>query len=138
MGYKAPQIYTLAFGFTSSSPADATTYYFGHLSSALNVNPVIFAILVPRAGIVKAAQLRLFSGTIGTAEDWPIVIRKNNTTDYTFATVVSASATRDFINLSLNIPVAQGDYLELKTVTPTWVTNPDTCRGEGHFLIESE
>jgi len=138
MGYKQPNIMTIPFGCTSSSPADATTYYFGHISSAFNTSVSIFGVLIPKSGIVKKAYLRLFSGTIGTNEDWTMVIRKNNTTDYTFATVGLANPIRDFINANLNIPVAEGDYLEIKTTTPTWVTDPATCRGQGVFLIETE
>jgi len=37
---------------------------------------------------------------------------------------------------NLNVSVVAGDYIEIKGVQPTWVTNPLTTIYQGHIYIE--
>jgi hypothetical protein len=60
----------------------------------------------------------------------------NNATDTLIQTVSSASASRVFTNNALNIAVVAGDYIEIKSVNPTWVTNPLTTVFGGYLYIE--
>jgi hypothetical protein len=138
MGYNRPNTYSLYIGFGSFNPVDATTYYFSNITSVVpGTGSGVLLIYIPRQGVIRACSLQTFSGTAtGTNEDWTIAIRKNNTTDYTIATVGAATPSRHFANYALDIPVKQGDYIEMTTTTPTWATNPEGCRGYGNLLLE--
>lgn len=133
---------TTSFGYIinvqalTSSPADAATIYFGMLPKAPTTTANISKIYIRRTDTVRIAELYCYSGTAGTNEAWSISVRKNNTTDYLIATVSSATSERVFTNSSLNIPVTTGDYLEIKSVNPTWTTNPLTCIFGGYLYIE--
>jgi hypothetical protein len=49
----------------------------------------------------------------------------NGSTDTTISSAVTNDATSAvFSNSALSIVVAAGDYIEVKWVSPTWVTNP--------------
>jgi len=63
-------------------------------------------------------------------------VRKNHTTDYLIATVAAAANERIFSNTGLAIALAAGDYIEIKSVQPTWATNPVTTFFSGYVLIE--
>jgi hypothetical protein len=128
--------YTLFGTVPNTSPADATTYFFGGLpGSGLSTSGATRKILVPRAGVVRQVQLVVATAG-GTAETSTISLRLNNTTD---ATITSSFATNAsgvvFTNSAMTLTVALGDYLEFKWVTPTWVTNPTSLTIEGTIWI---
>lgn len=126
------QGYTLlGFVSASSSPADATTYYFGLGENILStVSLAHQRIYIPRAGTIKVVNFTSYvGGALATTEALTVHLRLNNTTD----TLVTNTMTMDSrnnlgTNSSLNISVAAGDYIELKVLTPTWVTNPTGAR----------
>lgn len=120
----------------TSSPVDAQTVYFGWLPKAPVTAAATSRMHVRRNGYIRAANIVCNSGTAGTAESWSVYIRKNNTTDYLIATLASSAAERIFYNDALNIPVVAGDYLEIKSVNPTWATNPLTSIWGGYLLIQ--
>lgn len=128
--------YTLSVQALTSSPTDAQTIYFGQLPKA----PVTVAntskLYIRKAGTIRIAQLYCYSGTAGTGESWSIYIRLNNTTDTLIAAVASATSERVFSNSGLGIAVVAGDYIEIKSVNPTWATNPLTCIFGGYIYIE--
>lgn len=53
-----------------------------------------------------------------------------------FATVSAATSERVFSNTGLSIAVSIGDYIEIKSVNPTWATNPLTTIFGGYIYIE--
>lgn len=118
--------YSLQGGATTFSYADATTYFLGGNTSQAPVALGGFRRLyIPQAGTIVACYINFSNGSLGTAETSTISIRLNNTTD----TAVSSSVVNNanptvFNSTSLSIVVTAGDYIELKWVTPTWVTNP--------------
>lgn len=120
----------------TSSPADAQTIYFGILPKAPVTTQGTSKIYIRQAGTIKRAEIYCFSGTAGTAEAWPISIRLNNSGDTQIASVSAATSERVFSNAALNIAVVPGDYIEIKSVNPTWVTNPLTCIFGGYIYIE--
>ncbi len=120
----------------TSSPADNVTTYFGMLPKALVTAAGISKIYIRKAGTIKIAEIYCYSGTAGTAEAWALSIRKNNTTDYLIATVAAATNERVFTNSNLSIPVIAGDYIEIKSVQPTYATNPLTSIFSGFIIIE--
>lgn len=140
MGYNRPNTYSLRGGHINFTPIDSTIYYFGAFDNyAPGTTIATHKIYVPRSGRIRQAIYRTYAiTTVGTNEDIVVAIRVNDTTDYTFSTLGSASAQRIFSNYALDIPVNAGDYISLKITTPAWVTNPDGVRGDITLIIECE
>lgn len=128
--------YTLSVQALTSSPADATTVYFGNLPKAPVTAAATSKVYIPKTGTLKRAEIYCYSGTAGTAESWSLYVRHNNTTDYLIATLTSATNERIFSNNALSIPVTAGDYFEIKGIQPTWATNPLTTIYGGYVYIE--
>ena len=120
-----------------SGPVDGDTVYFGILPKAPVVTANISKIYIRKAGTIKIAEIYCYSGTAGTNEDWSLYIRKNNLTDTLIATISISANERIFSNVALNIVVAVGDYIEIKSVQPTWATNPETTIYGGYVYIET-
>lgn len=131
-----PLGYTINVQALTSSPADATTVYFGTLPKAPVTAAATSKVYIRKAGTIKIAEIYVYSGTAGTNENWSLYIRKNNTTDTLIATVAAATNERVFSNTGLSISVAAGDYIEIKGVQPTWTTNPATTIYGGYIYIE--
>lgn len=137
MGYTQNPCYTLHGGAGSFNPLDSSNYYFGNTVGTANTNSALKGIVVPKMGIVRAANMRLYASTAtGTNENVSMYLRLNDTTDYLIATVGAATDVRDFNNYVMNIPVVAGDVLEFKMVTPNWATNPTAIFAGGHIVIE--
>lgn len=127
--------YTINVQALTSSPTDAQTIYFGTLPKAPVTAARTSKIYIRQAGTITGAELYCYSGTAGTNENWSIYIRLNNTTDYLIATVGASANERVFSNTSLSISVNSGDYIEVKSVNPTWATNPLTTIFGGYIRI---
>jgi hypothetical protein len=128
--------YTLHVQALTSSPTDSQTVYFGQLPKAPITTANVSKVYVRKAGTIKIAEIRCYSGTAGTGEAWSLYIRKNNSADTLIATLSVAASERVFTNSSLNIAMAAGDYFEIKSVQPLWATNPLTCIYGGYVYIE--
>lgn len=133
--WAAPTGYTLQVQALTSSPADGATVYFGPQPRAPGAVG-LSKVYIRKAGTIKMANILVQSGTAGTAENWSLYIRVNNTTDTLIETVGAATAERVFDNSSLSITVNAGDYFEIKSVQPTWATNPATTIYGGYVYIE--
>jgi hypothetical protein len=120
----------------TSSPADATTIYFGMLPKAPVTAAGTSKIYIRKAGTIKVVEIYCYSGTAGTAEAWSLYVRKNNTADTLIATLSVTANERIFTNSALSIAVAAGDYIEIKGIQPTWATNPATTIYGGYVYIE--
>jgi len=127
--------YTIKVQALTSSPADAATIYFGMLPKAPTTTANISKVYIRQSGTITGAELYCYSGTAGTNESWSIYVRVNNTTDYLIATVAAATSERVFSNTGLSISVSAGDYIEIKSVNPTWATNPLTTIFGGYIRI---
>jgi hypothetical protein len=128
--------YTIHVQALTSSPGDGATVYFGMLPKAPTTTANISKVYIRRAGIIKVAEIYCYSGTAGTNEAWSLYVRKNNATDTLIATVSVGDRERVFSNTALSIPVATGDYIEIKGVQPAWATNPATTIYGGYLHIE--
>lgn len=128
--------YTLGVQALTSSPTDAQTVYFGQLPKAPVTAAATSKVYIPRTGTVKRAQIYCYSGTAGTAENWSLYVRLNNTTDTLIETLGAGASERIFNNESLSIAVSAGDYIEIKGIQPTWATNPLTTIYGGYVYIE--
>jgi hypothetical protein len=129
--------YTIPIFAGSLTPADSKTYYYGNV---LGLTPTETAgdrkMYIPQSGTIKSCYISTNATTAGSDEDWPIYIRLNNTTDYGIDTVSAATNLRQWINTGLNIAITAGDYIEIKTVTPAFATNPVTWVQGGYIYIE--
>lgn len=113
------------------SPADSTTYYYGHAitgspTTSANTRPVT----IYRAGTIYSISLIfVVEGTLATAETFTTSFRLNNTTDTTISAVCKMDAAyQKYSTTGLSIAVASGDTFEIKFVTPAWATNPTDTR----------
>lgn len=116
------------------SPADATTYYIGQ-GSGWSTTPALRRMYIPSACTITKFY-GWFGQTAGTAETSSIYVRVNNTTDTLISSSVinNVSGATTFSNASMSLVLAAGDYIEIKWVTPTWVTNPSGTFGS--FVME--
>ncbi len=117
---------------------DAQTIYFGSRPSvAPGTTAAVSRLYIPRAGSIVAATIYGRAGTAGTNESWTLSIRLNNTSDTTIQALASNSQDRVWSNTSLAIAVAAGDYIEIKSVNPTWATNPANLVWSGTIILEA-
>jgi hypothetical protein len=128
--------YTLPVMALTSNPVDAQTVYFGNRPIAPSTTAATNKIYIPRAGTIKRAEIYCYSGTAGSAEPWTLNIRLNNAADTEIATVSSGTSERIFRNANVGLPVSAGDYIEIKSVQPTWAANPGTTIYGGYVYIE--
>lgn len=131
-----PYGYVINLQGLTSSPVDAQTIFFGDIPRTPTTTASTSQVFIRKAGTIKVANIYCFSGTAGTNEAWSISIRLNNTTDTLIQTVSAATAVRVFTNSSLSIAVAAGDFIEIKSVNPTWATNPLTTVFGGYIYVE--
>ena len=117
------------------APTDGATFYFGGAAGSGGVLVSRSRMYVPIAGTITAAYVYGYAITAGSAQNWPLYITLNGTTDTTIATVAAATNGRLWSNAALSIPVVAGDYIEIKSVNPTWVTNPENVRFGGTVLV---
>jgi hypothetical protein len=132
----SPQGYAINVQALTSSPADTTPFYFGMKPSALTTTAGQNKVYIRKAGTLKIAEIYTYAGTAGTAEALSLYVRVNNATDYLIATLSVSANERVFSNTALSIPLAVGDYIEIKGVPPIWVTNPLTFIVGGYVYIE--
>lgn len=128
--------YTLNVQALTSSPVDGQTVYFGMLPKAPTTTANISKVYIRKTGTIKVANIYCYSGTAGTNESWSLYLRLNNTTDTLIQTLSVNTNERVFSNSSLSISVVAGDYVEIKSVNPTWATNPLTTIYGGYIYIE--
>lgn len=120
-----------------AAPADATTYYLGSMAGlAPQTTATLAKIYIPKSGKIKAAFLAWRAATAGTNESISAYIRKNDATDYLIKTVADTNAFKHFYNNRMEIPVMLLDYIEIKVVCPTWVTNPANVTFGGVLVLE--
>ena len=125
------------FAGNAATLTDGQTIYFGGTPAvAPSTTGGNHRLYVPKSGAIKAAYIYAHSATAGTGESWPLYIRLNNTTDTLIQALLVANAQRVWVNTSLNIAVSQGDYIEIKSVNPTWATNPANVRFGGSIYID--
>ena len=137
LGTGAGISYMTSLAIIQVTPANATTYYFGSclknsLSTTQNGNKIYFT----RAGTINSCYVFVGVGN-GTNQTSTINIRLNSTTDYAITTSLTTNANATtFSNTLMGIPIAAGDYVEIKWVTPTWVTPPSNMFMSVMFTLD--
>jgi hypothetical protein len=112
------------------NPADATTYYVGaNQGIVIGTTYAATAFASPIAGTVTAVTIAVqVGGTLGTTEDVAHYVRVNDATDSAAVNIDYDAAYKTGYSGALSVPVAAGELVALKILTPTWVTNPTTVR----------
>jgi hypothetical protein len=116
------------------TPADGANYFIGGggVPAPAGQRRRIF-IFTP--GIIEIVHLWSYTITRGSAENISMYIRKNNASDTLIETVGLMAYGREWDNTGLSIPVASGDYIEIKMVCPSWATNPVFEALNGYVLV---
>lgn len=135
MGYRKANRTFIPVCCDTFNPADSTTYYIGIRAVAPTTTANYRKAYLPIGGTIAGAYL-FWEGGIPTNEDISISIRKNDTTDYLIETIGDTEALKVFNNSDMCIPVARGDYIEIKIVTPAWVTNPVSVSINGLLMLQ--
>lgn len=127
--------YTIPVQALTSSPGDGATVFIGCAPRAPGAVG-LHKIPIAKAGTITRAVVAVYSGTAGSNEAWSLYVRLNNTTDHLIATLSVSTNERLFVNLALSIAVVAGDFFSIKSVQPTWGTNPLTTTYGGYVLVE--
>ena len=129
--------YTLQAQSTTYDPIDGTTVYFGAFATTPTATNAISKIYIPVAGTITYTRIYSYaSNTTGSNEAWLMYLRLNDSTDTLIDNVAAAASSRVFENIGMSVAVAQGDYVEIKVVNPTWATNPKSVFFSGVIYIE--
>jgi hypothetical protein len=117
-----------SIAYANFTLVDATPYYFGHGGIVNNASIQGFGrIYVPKEGVVKSVYVMgtwANSSQSGSAETWSMSLLVNGTTSSSISTTGSSGYIRTWSNTNMNVSVAVGDYLEIKSEPVTWATNP--------------
>ncbi|WP_333809137.1 hypothetical protein [Flavobacterium sp.] len=125
--------FTQVFMHGSVSPLDNTTYYIGNFPdlSPNTSNSITRRIHSQGKGYVSSVSIAInIGGTIGSTENSTFEL--HNLTQETFVKITSQAVhnTDSLIlyTLSSNLNVKEEDELQIRWITPAWVTNPTTVR----------
>lgn len=116
---------------SSGNPADATTYFietFTALTTSTTSGKADQKLYVPYACKLDSAIVHAsVVGTLASAGNCTVSARVNNSADTTITSALAMTAADNTATgSSLGLLLNQGDYLEIKILTPTWATNPTT------------
>lgn len=119
-----------------SAPADATTYYFSNFNAApQSASSTIHQITIDRTCTLASININSVTGTAGSNEAWSLYVRVNDTTDTLIATVSSTAQGRVWANSTINISLTSGDKIIIKSICPTWATNPTNLVWAGYIRL---
>jgi hypothetical protein len=120
-----------------SNPVDNEVTYFGILPLPPSTTQGQSKVYIRRAGTIRIAEVYSYSESAGTAETWGMRVRLNGATDFPIGVNQTVSANeRIWSDTSINIPVAAGDYIQIRSVQPAWATNPGGTTFGGYIYIE--
>ncbi len=140
LGYTPPQFNSVYFqlgniGATTFSPADATTYYYGMLTSATSTatfNQSRSVIMPVNTTVTDVSVSCWVNSTIGSNEAVELYLEeiapvgtviKSTLLTNSFL-MSSANRQNSAVINGLNFLISSGNCLTIKMVCPTWVTNP--------------
>lgn len=116
----------LLAGLANLSPADATTYYFGHPTMAGFYTTLGGHYLIAhRAGIITRATIyTLNTGTAGTSETSTMALLVNDASATTLSALITTNTSSIKTVTGLTISLAATDVMEVRWIAPTYATNP--------------
>lgn len=122
----------------TSAMTDGATYYWGTSGAfgAVTTQGLTRIYNLTGKTLTIVAISTFVRWTVGTSESSTVYLRYNNTTDYSIGTVAGNVAQTELSLTGQSIAWASGDYVEMKMVNPTWVTNPSgmSAGGQIHCL----
>lgn len=126
------QAFTVNFACANTpAPADANTYYFGfpYDVSFANNSPSIRQKIIPYATTLRAAGITITASAGATSETTTISAVINNTTAVVLSSAITMQSTAQYFPVTgLAQAISAGDAIEIRLLTPTWVTNPTNVR----------
>lgn len=114
---------------------DAQTIFFGASLAAPTTTAGINRIYIPQAGTLRVARVYARCTTAGTNQSWTTFMQLNSSTNITIEALSAATNDRTWVNSGLSQALAAGDYLEFRSVNPTWTTNPANCLFSGVIYV---
>lgn len=118
----------LHFHAANASLASGGTYFLGGMFSKPQTGTEgKCKIHVLREGTIKRVAAQILADGNFSNEPVSLYLRKNGTTDYLISDALDFSLLTQDIVVDVEIPMARGDYFEMKFVTPTW----NSGEGEG-------
>lgn len=130
------------FHASNVNPADATNYYLG-VADAPSTTSKDASIIIPVTGNIKSIGINsVIYIALGTAENSTFSVRvlsggiNGAATETLLTNTYKLNVTYNSTILTgLNISVNAGDAIEIKWLTPTWVTNPTGVRLKFNLFI---
>ncbi len=126
------------------NPTDGNTYYYGNWLVWATLDPTDPRLYIPKKGIIRKCYIDVRNGwTLGTGETSTMSLLVTNPAWITTETVISSAVTTNnandiFSNTGLYVVVNEWDYIAVKRVTPTWVTNPTAVMVSIIFAVEPQ
>lgn len=125
--------FTFTSGSNGGNPADGITYYASNLAKAAittytasNQWGTRWYIPVD-CTLTNAYGAFNVAGTLGSAQNVTIAVRKNDTSNTNITTTLQLTAANGtFNNTGLSTAFTAGDFIDLLMICPTWSTNPTT------------
>jgi hypothetical protein len=126
----------------TTSPGDGATMRFGMQPAAPTATAGQRKIYIRRNGYLRAVEVYSYAGTAGSGEAWSLYVQKNGDTTGTsllVQSVASATNQRIWTNTTMGggVPLAAGDYLEMRFVNPSFGTNPATFITGGYLYLNT-
>lgn len=119
-------VMSLFVGADNFNPVGSQTYYFGSMvGKPPKTTEGMSKIYVPSNVKITKAYINWYvASTNSTDEGVSMYIRTNGDTDHLIMTLGTTDDDRLFYNNNLDVILLEGEYFEIKIVTPEWVVNP--------------
>jgi hypothetical protein len=130
--------YTLIASSATHNVSDSVTNFIGsgYLLAPQGTGGLV-RLYIPKTGTIKTVYVTArATSTVGTGESWEMFVRLNDTADTSIQAITSTDNPRVWSNTSMSVSVTVGDYIEIKSVTPNFATNPLTVRYYAVIYIE--
>lgn len=131
MGFHNRPRYAFPISATVHNPLASTTYYFSNLPSPPGTGAgALNRLYIPLASTLLIVGVHYLCSTLGSSEQGAIYLRVNDTTDYTISATAEwdaalAVAASGVLGLPLvETELTEADFIQIKVVTPAWVTAP--------------
>ncbi len=130
--------YTLGVFTSVDNPTDNVTVYFGNIPVFIpTTTAALSRVYIPKTGTIKTVYITAAStANVGSNEAWSLYVVVDNSTSTLIKSITSTSNPRVWDNTAMSISVSQGSYLEIKSINPTWATNPTEMNYSGNVYIE--
>jgi hypothetical protein len=134
MGYNREKSQFLTIGFDDCNPVDSTAYAFMSAAHPLTAALQSF-FTMPHNGIIKKVVLSMTCPINYSDEPWTISLYSGATSLGSFVmTKTGATSNRSYGELDLSASVTKSTgYLNFRTTTPAWATNPTDINGVGYI-----